>query len=372
MKVLHINSYYSDSKLYKNIHDRQIEQGMDLGVFVSVPTNYEMPKRDFGEYTVVSKNHRKWDRIWYQYKQTKMLKDLKKYYRAADYDLMHAHSLFTNGGLAYKLHKEYGTDYIVAVRNTDVNSFFKKMPHLRSYGIEIMEHAKQIIFISDTFKNLVIDKYVPASKRMEILNKTVTMPNGIEDFWHKNNHEKTEYDSSKKEINLIYVGKIMKLKNVPMIVKACEVLLQRGYQPHLTVIGQVLDISEYNKIKNISFVNYKEFQPMEEIIKEYRTNDIFVMPSLGETFGLVYVEAMSQGLPVIYTKGQGFDGQFSEGEVGYHIDPKSPTDIADKVLLIHERYNEMSKHSSRNALGFNWDDISNQYYKMYNKIILGK
>ena len=37
----------------------------------------------------------------------------------------------------------------------------------------------------------------------------------------------------------------------------------------------------------------------------YRENDIYVMPSIIETFGLVYAEAMSQGLPVIYTRGQG-------------------------------------------------------------------
>lgn len=40
------------------------------------------------------------------------------------------------------------------------------------------------------------------------------------------------------------------------------------------------------------------------------------MPSHKETFGLVYAEAMSQGLPIIYTKNQGFDGQFPDGYVG--------------------------------------------------------
>jgi len=44
------------------------------------------------------------------------------------------------------------------------------------------------------------------------------------------------------------------------------------------------------------------------------------MPSITETFGLVYAEALSQGLPVLYTRGQGFDRQFEEGEVGYAVD----------------------------------------------------
>ena len=43
------------------------------------------------------------------------------------------------------------------------------------------------------------------------------------------------------------------------------------------------------------------------------------MPSRYETFGLVYGEAMSQGLPIIYSKGQGVDGYFKEGTVGYGV-----------------------------------------------------
>lgn len=369
MKVLHINSYYSDSKLYKNLFDRQIKQNMDLDVFVPVPTNYDMSKRDFGDYTVVSKNHNYLDRVWYEYKQTKILKDLEAKYTPSEYDLFHAHSLFTNGGIAYKLHKKYGIKYMVAVRNTDMNSFFKKLPHLRKYGVDILEHAEKIIFISDSFKAELIEKYLPASKKDAIIKKMTTIPNGIDDFWLENRHEKTEARKELKELNLIYVGKIMKLKNVPTTVEACEILQERGYDVSLTIVGQILDQSEFNKIKNKPFINYVGFQSMEEIIKHYRANDIFVMPSFGETFGLVYVEAMSQGLPVIYTKGQGFDGQFPEGEVGYHVSPKDAVEIADRVELTLNNYNQMSRNSTKQAAYFDWDDIGQRYLTLYQNIM---
>ena len=53
----------------------------------------------------------------------------------------------------------------------------------------------------------------------------------------------------------------------------------------------------------------------------YAQNSIFAMPSLAETFGLVYVEAMSQGLSVLYTKGEGIDGLFEE-HIGEAVTPK--------------------------------------------------
>ena len=56
------------------------------------------------------------------------------------------------------------------------------------------------------------------------------------------------------------------------------------------------------------------------------------MLSIMETFGLVYAEAMSQGLPIIYTKGQGFDEQFDEGKVGYHADCFNIEEIVKRII----------------------------------------
>lgn len=371
MKILHINSYYSDTQLYKNLFDKQIEQGIDLDVFVSVPTNYEMPIRDFGKYTLVRKNHHKWDRIWFGNKQRKMWNDLEKHYATNEYDLIHAHSLFTNGGLAYRMHKKYGTNYIVAVRNTDLNTFFKRMPHLRNYGVEIMKHAKKIIFISDIFKKQLLEKYVPDKDRGALESKMITIPNGIDQIWLDNSQRKPAYEPTREQLNIIYVGKIMKIKNVPTVVDTCEELISRGYDVSLKVIGKVVDEGEFEKIKDKSFLSYESFQPMSEIIEKYRSSDIFIMPSFGETFGLVYVEAMSQGVPVLYTKGQGFDGQFPEGDVGYHVNPHSPIDIADKVEMILNNYDVISQNCSNNAHCFNWNDISRIYLDIYKKLEKG-
>ena len=69
------------------------------------------------------------------------------------------------------------------------------------------------------------------------------------------------------------------------------------------------------------------------------------MPSKTETFGLVYAEAMSQGLPVIYTRGQGFDGQFEEGEVGYSVDCKDKKEISMKIIDIINNYDVISRNA---------------------------
>ena len=93
------------------------------------------------------------------------------------------------------------------------------------------------------------------------------------------------------------------------------------------------------------------------------------MPSIHETFGLVYAEAMSQGLPVIYTKGQGFDEQFDEGIVGYHVDCYNAKEIAYRILDVLNHYNQLSKNCVKLCDKFHWNLITPEYINIYKECI---
>ena len=94
------------------------------------------------------------------------------------------------------------------------------------------------------------------------------------------------------------------------------------------------------------------------------------MLSKKETFGLVYLEAMSQGLPLIYSTGTGIDGLFTEGEVGFAIDPDSPGDIYSAIQRIISDYQAMSKRCIKESMGFSWENISNKYFEIYKKSLI--
>lgn len=364
MKILHINSYYSVSKFYKNLYDEQVNHGLDIDVFVAIPSNFE--KRDFnhGGYTTISRNHNQFDRFLFHLKHKKILKDVINKYVMEDYSVIHAHSLFSNGYIAYRLKKEFDIPYIVAVRNTDVNLFFKKMIHLRKLGIEIMNEANQIIFLSKPYRDQTIENYIPKSLRKSIYNKVSIIPNGIDEFWF-DNIVSTKPKPVKPYLKLLQIGDINRNKNIETTLKAIDVLFKMGFKVTLDVVGKVKDQNVFDKMKDYDFVNYLGYKPKEELINIYRENYIFVMPSIHESFGLVYAEAMSQGLPVIYTRGQGFDGQFQDGEVGYCVDCNDATEIAEKIIEIADKYNEVSMRCKDKSNKFNWDMIVNNYQKIY-------
>ena len=103
----------------------------------------------------------------------------------------------------------------------------------------------------------------------------------------------------------------------------------------------------------------------------YRENDIFIMPSIKETFGLVYAEAMSQGLPVVYSRGQGFDGQFPEGLVGFSVKSLDAYEIAEKLEEIIGNYECLTAACKKNVEKFNWKNIVRVYEREYQNCLSG-
>jgi len=372
MNILHINRNYLDTTLHQIMSEKLREHNIDNTVFVPV-YDKKLALINPNENVYVSECFNKIDRFIFELKQWKILKALDKSICINKFDCIHAFTLFTDGNCAMKLSKKYSIPYVVAIRNTDVNTFFEKMPFLRRRGIEIMENASEIFFLSETYRKMVFDKYVPANKQQKLMSKVRIIPNGIDDYWFDNLVTiKMDADIKRlnnKEVRLIYAGRIDRNKNIPTTLKAIEILQNQGYKIVFTIVGKVMDESVYKEIKSKSYTKYIDSQPKEKLIEIYRNNDIFVMPSFTESFGLVYVEAMSQGLPVIYTKGQGFDGQFEEGQVGFHVDSSRPGEIAETVKRIIDNYSIISDNCILSSEKFCWDKIIHVYEKKYNEVI---
>lgn len=364
-KILHICSYYLGTKLYQKLFDSLEENNIEEDIYVFTDNKHQI-KEGYPLNVKISRCYNNRDRYIFHIKHLKVLKDIQNKIDIPKYDIIHAHSLFSNGYIAYKLYEKYNIPYIVAVRNTDVNLFFKKMIHLRSLGVKILKNAKKVIFISEPYKEHTMNKYIPNRYRKEIKKKSVVIPNGIDQYWFNNKPEKIKIPSNKK-INLIYVGTLNGNKNIETTTKACEILIKQGYEVNYKIIGKIKD-KKYNEfINRYPFIQYIPHCLKEKLIKYYRSSDIFVMPSKHETFGLVYAEAMSQGLPVIYTRGQGFDGQFKEGEVGYSVQYDSAEEIVDKIINILKKYAYISNRCIINVDKFDWDRIAKKYSKFYEK-----
>lgn len=364
MRVLQLISYYNDN-FYHDMMKEMISAGIDVRVCFPRKKGSDI-SADMEEFVDTFEAFDSADRFLFSLKERKILTRIISLYKSDGFSIIHAHTLFSDGYLAYRLNKIFGIPYIVAIRAADVNVFFKYRLNLRKIGRDILKGAERVIFISENYRNKVLNNYVNGADRIALNKKSMVIPNGIDKFFLSNPYDRNR--RSVQSAKLLTVGFIYPRKNQLTVAKSINVKNIENY----TVIGKILKKSYADKIFNIPNVNHKNFMNKSELIKEYRNSDIYVMPSIHETFGLTYIEAMTQGLPVIYSKGQGIDGFFNNGEIGFAVNPKSITDIQEKVGWIINDYDRMAKNCVDRAKQFSWKNVINEYKLIYNQLSEGR
>lgn len=368
MKILHLNINYITSNLHYELLNKFNSYGVCSDVFVALSNKnkFKIMQKDKILIKQVPCYH-SYLRYIFFYKQIQLFKTIQFHFDIKNYDCIHAHTLFNDGYLAFRLYRKYKIPYIITIRDGDINVFLKYKPYLKKSAKKILECSEKILVYSKSYKDKII-KLLNIDEK-SISNKVHFIKNGINDFWIENRIKKNRNIEINSKINIISVGIICKRKNQLGTMEMCKILNRLGYEVNLWLVGKVRDYKIFKKLENETFVTYHGIMNKEELLELYRESHILVLPSLTETFGLVYAEAMSQSLPIIYTKEEGFDGQFEDGRVGYSVRPHNYSEIANKCVKILEKYEAISENCYLLSNQFQWDYIVRDYLSMYTEIL---
>lgn len=372
MNILHISNGFADSKVHSNLTQKIDDKGHSQTVYCPVRS-----KSDLGKYQYEGKHIKfvysycikPWYKYVYHYKANKLYADMKSKIDISKFDIIHAPTFFSDGAQAYKAFKEYGIPYVVAVRTTDISVFIeRKLYHTWPLGKKILRNASRIYFVSTAGMNWLKSTSFGKSIWPEIENKCEVRPNGIEDVWIENINPGRTLSHK-----ICYVGTFLRRKNIKRVAEAVAMLrLHSGYEDlTFRIIGGGKDRDDEIKSLIESHTDYIEYlgkiYDKAKLMEAMRECTLFAMPSVRETFGLVYVEALSQGLPVVYTKNDGIDGFFDES-VGIAVDPSSVDDIYNALKSLIDNPQKYNNHSV-DFEKFNWDSIANRYLNDYKTII---
>lgn len=310
------------------------------------------------------------DRVLYYKKIKKYTKHIEDAIDIKGVSLFHAHSLFTDGGVAYLLHKKYGIPYVVAVRTTDTCIFMKYFKHLIPFGRKIIQNATDVVYITPSLRNDTINKMFKGKNNQFDMVKSHILPNGVNEYWIENRVKVGKLLDERNKVRLIQVSRLNPQKNVDKTIVAVSLLRNRGLDVTLDILGEGESREKLeNMVEELGISEYVKFygfiDDLNNVKTAYRSNDVFVMPSLGETFGLTYIEAMSQGLPIIGIQGTGVSDFFENGQVGQFLTEASGTQIADAVINIVKQYEEISNRCILVAEKFSWDTIIAEYSDIY-------
>ncbi len=149
------------------------------------------------------------------------------------------------------------------------------------------------------------------------------------------------------KIRVLFLSNLIESKGPLEVVKAAKIVTASTKNVQFVLAGAKFDVSFYKNLKKfISENNLDNYvtviDPVYNMEKYslYLESDIFVFPTSyeHETFGLVNIEAMQAGLPVITSSEGAIPEIVKDGITGFIIDPKIPNEIADKILLLIENH----------------------------------
>lgn len=382
MWVLHIANSYGGTEVYTRLIQELDGLGIKQTIFVPLNPNNRIRKGNFpiefrtiDSLIIYSTELELFHRYFYNLKIKKILSEIEKHIDLTKIDLIHAGLFTSDGAVAYELSKKYSIPFIVAIRNTDVNVYYKQMWWKRRYFHSILESSSSAIFISHAYKKLFAKMINDKIEKFE--EKSVVIPNGLNPYFLENKTK--EVKKINNPVRIVYAGAFNKGKNILEVIKALEILLKKGYLIKFNAIGKGLEfrneeekyINEiYRYTKNKNWVTISESLSKKELLLELKKNDIFVMPSAPETFGLIYLEALSQGLPIIYANGEGFDGFYHDKYIGLGVDHKDPGHIATGIEQIINDYNQIASNVFKLNLrnDFQWLEIAKKYLKLYKQV----
>ena len=185
---------------------------------------------------------------------------------------------------------------------------------------------------------------------------------------------------------LLFVGRIEPLKAVDTILEALRVLRDKMpvllKQLHFIIVGGDPDSksdAEMLRLQRLSvklginqFVSFVGAKDQAFLPRYYRAATAVIMPSDYESFGMVALEAMSCGTPVIASQVGGLQFLVRDQETGFHVPAREPVSLAQAIISLvtdPSKTAEMGLTASRIAQNYAWSEIANRLLKVFEAVV---
>ena len=280
---------------------------------------------------------------------------LDRLVRENNIDIIHAHNIMADAGVAYQLSNRFNIPYVVTSRQMGKGKLDKHI-------IKFMGHAKAMISLNHQEK-----------KACDAFNKqSYVISHGVEEPFLR--QEKT-YDNG-KVLRIVTMARLLDWKNIDKVLYALK-NIGEGFT--YDIYG---DGPEFNNLQEIvakssiaDKVQFKGFIPYELVPQTMAEYDLFVLPSYKEWFGRVYIEAMACGLPVVGSRRTGMDGYITEGEQGFLVDHTNLEDLQQaiqKFISDEDLKIVMGQKAKAFAQDFTWDSVIGKIDRLYRDVVAGR
>ena len=297
-------------------------------------------------------------------------KAVKEIHREFSFDIIHAHIALPDGYGAFLLSKAYGKPFVVTIHGHDIRTTIHRNERCRRSILKVFEAASKVICVSTRLKNQCLQAYGRDGNKFEVVNNGVSPAKVFEGV----NPLREKYRG--KRI-LLTVGNLVKRKAHDYVIQALSKILETNPQVVYLIVGGGPEETALRQLvgslgldEHVGFCGQQE----NEVAMQYMALcDVFVMPSWNEPFGVVYLEAMASGKPVVACQGQGIEDVVVDGQTGLLVEPKDVKSLQAallKLLSDREFAENMGERGKQMVLAnFTWEKNAKKAMRIYEKVL---
>jgi glycosyltransferase involved in cell wall biosynthesis len=272
-------------------------------------------------------------------------------------DIVHAQDLWM-GTPAFLARKILKIPYIVWGQGNDV---YHPNNLCRITTKPILQNAYAILALTENMR----------IKLNNIFNSEIyVVPNGIDLEEYNDVTQNPERKPGTK--NILFVGSLYPVKGVQYLITAMKKIHEDIPDARLILVGDGVERERLVALSiQLGIQKYVQFVgkvPHKEVQTFMQQADVFVLPSLSEGFGIVILEAMACGLPIVATRVGGIPEVIKNDINGYLVEPKRPDEIAEKILILLQNdqlRNEISRTNVAAVKAYAWENIVDQLEYVY-------
>ncbi len=275
-------------------------------------------------------------------------------YKDYGFDVILSHVALPDGFAAGLVNKKYKLPHVLTVHGQDFQVTINRNETCRKNVFRAIDEVDRLVVVSSKLKRIV--------KNEKNNGKIVVINNGVDPMDCRAPGEDINCEVPGRII--LSISNLKRTKGIDLNIKAMAGLVKKHPDIKYYIIGDGPEKEELIKlVKDLKLFDCVKFLgklPHSAAMNYISCCDIFCLPSWQEGFGVVYLEAMANGKPVIGVRGEGIEDVIVDGENGLLVNPKSIEDIeraVDYLLSNHEKAQEIGQEARKCVLNkLTWDD----------------
>ncbi|MGM9986035.1 MAG: glycosyltransferase [Bacillaceae bacterium] len=285
-------------------------------------------------------------------------------WKGKHYDVVHAHYAFPSGMLAWMYKKAFKTKMIVTVHGGDLDKMIRIHPFIYKWTKKVLQEADAVIAVGEELYNRVSHEFGAKQKNVYRLSMGVD-----ERIFYPMKETGNLPATIKGKHIILFVGNIVKQKGIDELINAFSIVEKEMEDIILIFIGPIRDDSFLRKIKEKKRILYIGALQQREICIWMNRATVFVLPSHLEGFGLVALEAMACGTPVIGTEVGGLKYLLKDGH-GILVQPYDVTELAEAIIKLVKdpsKQKELIKKGQKRAKEHSVEKVLSTLEELYTK-----